>query len=71
MVSAIILNGVMLPVGKNQWLFHFKGANLIEPYRLTTQWWKRPPVRLQTSVFDPNAIEYWNNRSKQMVWINP
>ncbi|MCF2138971.1 MAG: hypothetical protein K9W44_02800 [Candidatus Lokiarchaeota archaeon] len=59
------------PVGKNKWLFHFKGVKLIESYKLTTQWWKRPSVRLQTSVFDPSAVDYWNKRSNQAVWINP
>jgi RNA-directed DNA polymerase len=59
------------PVGKHQWLFHFKGTQLIEPYRLTTQWWKRPPVRLHTSIFDPKATSYWDNRAKQINWINP
>ena len=59
------------PVGKYQWRFHFKGAMLIEPYTLTTSWWKRPAVRIHTSVYDPNAIIYWETRLKRSVWINP
>ena len=59
------------PVGKHQWLFHFEGVALVEPSRLTTSWWKRPAVRLHTSPFDPQMSQYWENRSKRHVWVNP
>ncbi|MHA1794677.1 MAG: hypothetical protein ACTSUK_01080 [Promethearchaeota archaeon] len=59
------------PVGGKEWHFHFQGASLIDPYSLTTQWWKRPALRLHTSPFDPLAQNYWERRSTQLKWINP
>jgi len=59
------------PVGKKQWIFHFKGVRLIEPYTLTTSWWKRPAIRIHTSPFDPTATSYWETRRQRQVWCNP
>lgn len=59
------------PIGKKQWIFHFKGVSLVEPYTLTTSWWKRPAVRIHTSVYDPQEQSYWELRKQRSVWINP
>nr|MDO8086901.1 reverse transcriptase domain-containing protein [Candidatus Sigynarchaeum springense] len=50
--------------GRNKWVFSFEGVNLVQPCRLTTQWWKWPRVRIQASPYNPDETEYWANRWK-------
>jgi RNA-directed DNA polymerase len=54
-----------------EWVFHFKGVDLIQPYKLTVQWWKRPPVKIHSSPFDPQEQVYWKERSKRATWMSP
>lgn len=57
--------------GGIQWEFHFKGVDLIQPNKLTVQWWKRPPVKIHSSPFDPNEQVYWKKRLQNASWMNP
>jgi len=52
----------------SQWVFHFKGAMMVQPYNLTVRWWKRPVVRIHTSPYDPASLDYWKNRLKRHKW---
>ena len=56
------------PTKGNDWLFHFQGAELVQPYKLTVKWWKRPAVRIHASPHDPSALEYWKNRASRHAW---
>ena len=60
-----------IPVKGNNWLFHFKGAVFKPPFKYTTRWWLRAPVRIHTSPHDPEALEYWAIRAKRFKWLNP
>ena len=55
----------------SQWVFSFKGIDLIQPYDLTTRWWLRPPVRIHSSIFDSSDNEYWEKRMKNATWMSP
>ncbi len=47
------------------WVFSFEGVSLVQPWTLAVQWWKWPQVRIHTSPYDPDAVNYWNNRAKR------
>ncbi len=46
----------------SRWVFSYEGIALVQPWRLTVQWWKWPRVRIQTSPYDPEAVQYWEQR---------
>ncbi len=48
--------------GTSKWVFSFEGVSLVQPWRLTVQWWKWPGVRIHTSPYDPDSNAYWNER---------
>jgi len=54
-------------VGNDRWTFTSQGKNLVHPYRLATQWWKWPKVRIHTSPYDPNEKDYWETRKKRSL----
>ena len=54
--------------GRSQWIFHFNGVALAQPYRFTVKWWRRPAVRIHTSPYDPASLNYWKNRAKRHKW---
>lgn len=60
-----IRNRYWKTVGNSRWIFSFEGIHMVEPYNLTAQWWKWPRVRLHTSPYDPNELEYWKNRRQK------
>lgn len=60
-----IRNHYWKAVGNSRWIFSFKGVHLVEPYTLTAQWWKWPKIRIHTSPYDPDAIEYWETRQQR------
>jgi RNA-directed DNA polymerase len=48
--------------GTSDWVFSFEGVSLVQPWRLTVQWWMWPRVRIHTSPYDPESSEYWKAR---------
>ena len=58
------------PTRGDNWLFHFEGAELVQPYTLTVKWWKRPAVRIHTSPHDSNMLDYWKKRASRHAWAN-
>lgn len=59
------------PVKGENWLFNFKGAALVHPYKFTTKWWLRAPVKIHSSPHDPAELEYWKKRAMRSSWMNP
>jgi len=57
------------PIPNEGWVFNYNGHRLLLPYKLTTQWWKRPPVRIHTSPFDPKSQPYWKHRKQMSSWV--
>ena len=54
-------------IGNSKWVFSFEGVHLVQPYNLTAQWWKYPKVRIHTSPYDPNELEYWNKHRQRKM----
>jgi RNA-directed DNA polymerase len=52
-------------VGNDKWTFTWLGKHLLHPYRLATQWWRWPKVRINTSPYDRDEKDYWEARKKR------
>ncbi len=59
------------PKKRGNWIFSFKGIDLVQPSGFTVQWWKRPAVRIHTSPHDPDERQYWKQRAAKETWCNP
>jgi RNA-directed DNA polymerase len=53
---------------RSYWEFQWEGVTLTEPYQISTQWWKRPMVRILTSPFDEQETQYWKRRKEK--WLS-
>lgn len=49
-------------IGGSNWVFTYQGMHVVQPYTLTTQWWKWPKVRILASPYDLSLTEYWQSR---------
>jgi len=54
-------------VGTSKWVFTYRGACLVQPYRLTAQWWKWPKVQISASPYDPGMVGYWESRRQRRL----